>query len=491
NDILKIIDAFLSAGIPYATDGKEDISGERRVKQLLDVLALAHIEGKESEEKDLALYRVLTSDYFELSHADILRFLRHVNSRKTESPGGGVTFLEEFLRYFSSSDSAVKMERPDKIMRAADCIQKLLTDSSARSVHSILMNFVKNSGLFRYILKAYADNKILKIRELRSLGSFINMVKTSDMARPSLRLGEFMAEMKTRKDHGLPIEGSLVTLTQTGVRVYTAHGSKGLEFHSVIIPFCLQNKNWPAKIIPDRIQFPFDLFRTKGKLNEKSILKQLALQDETRLFYVAITRARANLVFTASPSEDSVSSYYLNGLDISGDNAEEGAEEDVISKSLDQTDLEDPFIGSEEILQDMIRDLTLNPTRLNNYIACPRKFLYNDVVKLPGAKKKSLVFGNCVHKALERTYGQYMDRRVFPPFKFFEKTFRTELIFQGADKDMARDCLNKMKTVKEWFDKSAKEAVAPISLEKKLLATIGENIIFTGKYDKVEWVDEL
>ena len=56
SDILKIIDAFLQAGIPYATDGKEDISGEMRVKQLLDVLELAHLDPHEHALKDLALY---------------------------------------------------------------------------------------------------------------------------------------------------------------------------------------------------------------------------------------------------------------------------------------------------------------------------------------------------------------------------------------------------------------------------------------------------
>ena len=57
---------------------------------------------------------------------------------------------------------------------------------------------------------------------------------------------------------------------------------------------------------------------------------------------------------------------------------------------------------------------------------------------------------------------------------------------------MARDCLNKAATpaVKGWFEEASKGCVIPIDLEKKLIVTIGDNIIFTGKYDKVEWQDE-
>ncbi|MFA6142244.1 MAG: ATP-dependent DNA helicase [Candidatus Omnitrophota bacterium] len=489
-DILKVADAFLRSGIPYATDGKEDIGGETRVRQMLDVLDLAHIDPKEHELKDLALYKVLSADYLSIPQADILRFLSFVNNNR-KSPGGegGLTVLEAFLDYFSSKPARqIQFDKPDALSHACEIIRRLLVDARTRSVHSMLLDYIKDSGIYKYILKEYADNNILRIRQLRSLGSFVNLIKASDIAKPAARLDDFMLDIKTRKDHGLPIQGNLVTLTQTGVRLYTAHGSKGLEFHSVIIPFCLHNKNWPARPIPDKIRLPSDLFKTKKA--EKEALKELALYDETRLFYVAATRAKSNLIFTASPTEASVSSLYLNELGIHTESAEYANEEDLISKSLEVTDLKDPFAGTEGILKDMVYNLTLNPTRLNTYITCGRKFLYNDLLKLPGSKKKSLIFGNCVHKALEDTYMDYMEKKRFPSFDYFRKYFSRELKFQGVDKIIGQDCLNKMETLKGWFGMLAKDPIMPISLEKKLLITIGDNIIFTGKYDKVEWDDE-
>lgn len=474
NDILKTIDALLQAGIPYATDGKEDISGEKRVKQMLDVLDLAHIDPKEYELKDLALYKVLTSDYLCIPQADILRFIGSVNSRKRDNPG--ITLVTELLGYSST----------DALKRASGIIKRLLDDARARSVHSLLIDFIKDARLYKFILEEYADNDILRIRQLRSLASFINMIKSSDVANPSIGLDDFMEEIKTRKEHGLPVQGDLVTLTQEGVRVYTAHGSKGLEFHSVIIPFCLHNKNWPSRARPDMIQLPFDLFKTKEEAKSKDALKQLSLQDETRLFYVAMTRAKSNLIFTASPTEDTLSSRYLTSIDISHDGLESAGEEPLLEKSLEKTDLDDPFIGTDEVLKDMVGNLSLNPTRLNTYITCGRKFLYNDLLKLPGAKKKSLIFGNCVHKALEDTYKEYMAKKKFPSFKFFKDAFTKELKFQGADKTDERDCLKKAETIRGWFERTAKSPVMPLGLERKLMVTIGDNIIFTGKYDKVE-----
>lgn len=480
DQILKVVDAFLQAGIPYATDGKEDIGGEKRVRQLMDVLELAHIEPVEIDAKDSALYKVLTADYMKIPHTEILRFIHGVNEKRRKgSPD--TTVLGEFL-----------LEGHEKFGRAADAIRQLLADANAMPVHKVLMDFIKNSGMYSYVLREFSKNGILRIRQLRSIGSFVNMVKSSDLANPSIRLKEFMDEMRTRKGHGLPLQGDLVTLTQSGVRVYTAHGSKGLEFRSVIIPFCLQNKSWPARPVPESIQMPPDLFKTRRRADSREESRRLYLQDETRLFYVATTRARAALIFTASPADGAVATSYIDKIDIkrSGPSDRSVDEEALIGKSLTAAEAEDPFVGTEEILRDMVSNMTLNPTRLNNYISCRRRFLYNDVLKLPGAKRRSLVFGNCVHKALEEAYKTFKESGKFPTFAFFEREFARELRFQGVDKTMARECLNRAGTVAGWFRRESKDPVTPISLEKRLMITVGDNIIFTGKYDKVEWCDK-
>jgi len=489
SDILKVIDAFLRSGIPYATDGKEDISGEMRVKQLLDVLDLAYIDPSEHKLKDLALYKVLTADYLAIPQTDVLRLLNFVNKRRAAEKSD-LSVLDVFLDYFSAKRNSIHFDKPERIELAASTIVKLLADSRTRALHAILIEYIKDTGIFRFILKKYSDKKILGIRQLRALASFVNMIKSSDVANPAMRLDDFMEELKTRKEHGMPLQGNLVTLTQSGVRIYTAHGSKGLEFHTVIIPFCLHNKNWPARSIPDKIPLPPDLLKTRGGANDKETRKELELHDETRLFYVAATRARSHLVFTASPTSNSVTSRYLNELIVSDKPLTNIAEESLIRKSLEKTDKEDPFIGTEEILKDMVGSLSLNPTRLNTYLTCKRKFLYNDLLKLPGPKKKSLVFGNCAHKALEETYRWLMEKGSFPDFGFFMKSFGGELKYQGVDKVMAEDCLNKAGAMRGWFGNIAKEYVVPVGLERKLLITIGDNIIFTGKYDKVEWEDE-
>ncbi|MEE9499991.1 MAG: PD-(D/E)XK nuclease family protein [Candidatus Omnitrophota bacterium] len=138
----------------------------------------------------------------------------------------------------------------------------------------------------------------------------------------------------------------------------------------------------------------------------------------------------------------------------------------------------------------MVKNLILTPTKLNNFLRCKRKFLYHNLLLLPGRKKQSLVFGNCAHKALEETYRTYKKENKFPNFSFFKKIFERELKFQGANKTIQNACLAKLGTLKKWFEKAKLNPTSPIELEKKKIITLKGGIIFSGKYDKVEFEDE-
>ncbi|HRZ67025.1 MAG TPA: ATP-dependent DNA helicase, partial [Candidatus Omnitrophota bacterium] len=463
DDILKIVDTFLRAGIPYATDGKEDVSGEKRVRQMLDVLYFAHTPDIEVEQKDAYLYRILTADYMRIPMNDVLRFIASVRAKKYEQRKKGeaptISMFSEFIGGHPARSHPTDKNAPGWLL-AGWPLNNLLYEAENKPVHAMLMQYIKDAGVMKYILEKYDKNDLLRIRDLRALTSFVNMVKESDIARPGLTLKEFIDELETRKAHGMPLQGELVTATQEGVRIYTAHGSKGLEFHTVFIPFCLEKKRWPKRPQGVSIPLPPEVYKSKEIPTDKDILKQLDYYDETRLFYVASTRAKANLIYTASPTESSVPSSYLSGVADSERAAVK--EEAVLKAALEVSDAADPFVGTEKILKDLVADLSLNPTALNNYINCPRKYLYDDVLMLPSGKKQSLVFGNCTHKALEDTYDKFMKTGKFPDFAFFKDSFKRELGHEAPEAAIKTACERQVETFKAWFREESRLPVKPL-----------------------------
>jgi len=499
--ILKVIDAFLKAGIPYATDGEEDIRREKRVRQMLDVIDLAGNEPAGGARKSLPLYKVLTADYIGAFLPDVLKFVDFVNARRT------LHLFQQFQERFGhfQRDKNGQLERPGpegskklaiakeiglrdphSMHKAAWAIARLLEDASSRPVHDMLMRYIEDTGLYRFILKKYEKDRVLQIRDLRSLVSFINKIKESDLANPALGLDDFTEELELREIHDMPLQGKLATLSQDGVRIYTAHKAKGLEFYSVFIPFCLQQKSWPLRKKADVIPLPPDIYKSKEKVEEKGKVRELALYDELRLFYVASTRAKSHLIYTATPAEKVIVSPFLSYVGIEPENASPKDEIGFLGNYLKNRDSGDDLKGAMETVKDMVDNLTLNPTSLNNYIACRRRFFYDNVLMLPGKKNQHLVFGNCAHKALEEVYAVFVESGKFPSFTAFKNSFKKELEYQGVSNEVKTWCLDKLETLEDWYRAESKSPVMPIELENKLEIELPEKLTFRGTFDKIE-----
>ncbi len=513
DQILKVIDAFLKAGIPYATDGEEDIRGEKRVRQMLDVLELANISTENNERKSLALYKILTSDYINASHSDVLKLIAHVNKKKLLAKKSSleeyrsINFFQEFqesFAYFTKDENGqpvlpsaeeskklevtkeLDLEKPHVLHKIAWAVNRLLRDARNRPVHDMLMRYIDDTRLYRFILARYENDKVLCIRDLRSLVSFINMVKQSDLSNPALGLDDFMEELELREVHGMPIKGRLATLSQDGVRIYTSHKAKGLEFYTVFIPFCLHQKSWPLRRKPDAVPLPPDIYKSKERVEEKEKIKLLDKYDELRLFYVASTRAKSHLVYTATPAEKVIVSPFLGHMSVEPEAGSPQDEEKFLVGYLSRNAEDEAFDNSREILKDIVSHISLNPTSLNNYIKCKRKFLYDNVLMLPGRKNQQLTFGNCAHKALEDIYTEYMESKKFPAFSVFKKSFIRELEYQGVNDAIKSWCVSKLDGLKGWYEKEAKSPVMPLELENKLEIRLPEGLVFRGTFDKIE-----
>ncbi len=500
----KVIEAFLKAGIPYASDGNEDIRGEKRVRQLLDVLELANVDMETNDKKSLALYKILTSDYVGADHSDILKIINRVNTLRltlslSESRKYNLfqVFQEEFEVNLDrcpggkeSGDLKISKElalkSPYALHKAAWAIARLLRDVRVRPVHDILLGYIDDVGLYKFVLDTYDKKEVLRVRDLRALVSFINVIKQASLSKPSLRIDDISSELELREVHGMPVRGELATLNQDGVKIYTAHSAKGLEFHTVFVPFCLEQKSWPVRSKPDVVPLPPDIYKSKERVDEKKKINLLKYYDELRLFYVVSTRAKSNLFFTAAPEEKVILTRFLNETDIAPVKYVFDSEEAFLKKYLEKIPKEDPVSSAKSVLCDIVKNIHLTPTKLNSYINCPRKFFYNYVLGLPGKKTQHLVFGNCAHKALEDVYKYFKENSKFPSFTFFSNSFRKELEFQGVSMEIKNMCLAKLEGLKDWFKREGKNPVMPFSLEEELSVNLPGGLTFKGKFDKIE-----
>lgn len=95
-------------------------------------------------------------------------------------------------------------------------------------------------------------------------------------------------------------------LDDKGVNIMSIHKSKGLEFHTVFI-LGLEKGEFPSTYNGDRKYYNIlgEYFKKSAKKYENNI------EDERKLFYVALTRAKNNLFLYSQISKKVVSEFFL------------------------------------------------------------------------------------------------------------------------------------------------------------------------------------
>ncbi|MEK7217649.1 MAG: ATP-dependent DNA helicase [Patescibacteria group bacterium] len=181
------------------------------------------------------------------------------------------------------------------------------------------------------------------------------------------------------------------------VRIMTAHGSKGLEFDYVFVPYATE-ESW---IIHGRGAY-FILPREKEEGDE--------IRDIRRLFYVALTRARSHVCiispYEESPDQpltplrflDEIPSRYISRIDLPAQ-----ALTSVKAQSIET-------IGSHRAMEMIeyakrsLREHGLSVTALNHFCECPNKFLFKSILKLPEPPSANAERGNAIHEAMARVW---------------------------------------------------------------------------------------
>ncbi len=248
------------------------------------------------------------------------------------------------------------------------------------------------------------------------------------------------------------------------VKAMTAHGSKGLEFDYVFIPYA-NDEAWVGKVFGSSFSVS----------NKNSSSHNVA--DIRRLFYVAITRAKKHVSILYALEESDGKA--LAPLRFISELHSKRVKETSLPRVDLNVDKESELFSDVGLYESFLVDQAkktlmengLSVTALNHFMECPNKFLYESILRFPQAPEIPSEKGSSLHRGISAVW------------------FLKDRSLKDIERTMLKGALDYLETPllslkdKELLKSEIKEVVPLIS--KALL----EHFSFSGLVYPEKWVE--
>jgi DNA helicase-2/ATP-dependent DNA helicase PcrA len=347
--------------------------------------------------------------------------------------------------------------------------------------------------LCQSLLLKEVGQKDNSIERLELFKAFIDQTRRFTVGQPAARLSNFLEYITLMKDYRLTIPVHRLSPLQTGVFVSTVHGAKGLEFDTVFLPD-LSTRYWSNRTSREVIHLPSSIVQLTDWQEDSA-------QEERRLLYVALTRARDQIYASFTAADDSsnpmLASQFLTEIGDHFMTHEESLSPTKLKQVLTTTLSPAPGQMIQARERDYIREMiTTKPFSFTDYQAfkiCPQQYLLNCVLRYPTPPDFGYTYGRIIHRALELYFKQYRRTKIKPSLetlvKFFHQAWQSSWPIAEHNQMKARgeDLLT------AYFQRFFESWAMPVGVEYDLANhhILLEDVWLTGKFDRVDPLDPI
>jgi DNA helicase-2/ATP-dependent DNA helicase PcrA len=461
-------------GIPYQFLGPGRLFRQPEIIDLISYLKVLY-----DFEDSIALYRLLSIEQFAIPAKDLIK-VNNLARRKN------LTLYEacENLEDVPISQTARK-----KIRQVLEIIEKQLARTRRETAGQLLYDFLQASGLLTKLLN---PKSVEAEKRAANISKLFDKLKSFEAGHEDATVPAVVDWIDLASELG---ESPLATDTDwtkvNAVNLLTVHSAKGLEFPIVFLTN-LVSQRFPT--IERREQIPIP----EALIKEELPSGNYHLQEERRLFYVGMTRARDRLVLSAADyygegkREKIISPFVFEAL---GDGAL-SAEQETDDNQLTFLDYSPPGHATVDHEPVKLHIDYLSYSQIETFKVCPLHYKLKYLLKLPSPPSGALSFGTSLHAALKEIYSAIM-RREKVSSKYAIESLRKNWISEGysGKKHENRMFEKGEKYLKNVFKEEARSKKKPVALEQQFVVPLTTDrgkhsfLKIGGKIDRVDEID--
>ena len=443
------IKEFERQGIPHQFLGPSKLFERDEIIDLISYLKVLY----NSEDTD-NLYRLLSSEIFDISSLTLIK-LNNLAKRKSMS----------LFEVVAESDD-------EKLTKIVNLIDKHLKVINVKTAGEILYDFISEIGLLQKIVK---NNEDIKAKNIAKFFEKIKAYENENKDASVFKVVDYIDLLTEVGETPTVTDGDWQE--NNAVNILTVHSSKGLEF-PVVFLVNLVNERFPSRERHEQIPIPDELI--------KEILPKADyhLQEERRLFYVGMTRAKEKLYFTASDyygdakRAKKISPFVMEAL---------GKKTDC-SLLVKKSGLIESFnTAKKEFVGPTDKNLKidyLSVSQIETFKDCPLHYKLQYIYKLPKTSSASISFGISIHNTLKEfidTTAGITKKDILNLYKknwiekgYINKKHKQEFYKEGED--------YLLEFLKKGYDKKIKT----LATEQKFIIPLDKTLKIGGTIDRVD-----
>jgi len=335
-----------------------------------------------------------------------------------------------------------------------------------------------------YAKRLVHSSSYLDHQKVANIARFFEIVRRFGEIAPYDRVTHFVEHLDQLIEAGDDPATAEVDAFEDAVNVLTLHKAKGLEFEVVFLVGLVHNR-FPSIDRGDPIPLPDELIKEilpKGDFH---------LEEERRLFYVGMTRAKQELYLTrardyGTKREWRPSPFIGEALDLP-----KLPEEPVRASDLAAIGRSAPLPNPAQDGRHAIPDdqpLELSHYKVDDYLTCPLKYWFTHIQRMDRILRRhhTVVYGSAIHQAvreynLRKSRGEPMTLEEL--HQVFERSWINEGFLSRAHEE------ERLRAGKEalarFYEYAEHSPDVPTYVERKFRFRLGNDSVI-GYWDRVD-----